>query len=254
MKPQPSNPGRRAIVVGASSGIGAATARHLAKAGWRVALLARRADKLAAVEAKIRERHGDEAAFAREHDATDFEAVPGLFDEIVEDLGGLDLLVYAAGTMPEVADDEYDFAKDREMVETNLLGLVAWGNEAADYFTRMGAGAIVGIGSIAGDRGRAARPVYNASKGAQAIYLEALRNRLALKGVRVVTIKPGFVATAMTAGMGNLLWMISADEAGRQVARAATRARGEVYVPGRWRLVSLAIRHIPSFLFRRMGL
>jgi short-subunit dehydrogenase len=243
-----------AIVVGASSGIGEAVAWHLARDGYTVALLARRADELERVKARLEKRFGEGVALCVPHDVTDFDAVPALFDQLVEQLGGLALVVYAAGIMPRVEPEEYSFAKDKAMVDVNLLGMMAWLNQAADFFARVRGGAIVGIGSIAGDRGRKGQPGYNTSKGAQAIFLEALRNRLAEHDVRVVTIKPGYVETAMTAGMGELKGMISAHEAGRAIVAAAHRSRGTVYVPTRWALVGFVIRHIPSFLFRRLGI
>ncbi len=242
---------RRAVVVGASSGIGAAVAKRLARAGYMVALVARRGDQLAELAAEI----GDDRAFVYEHDVTNYAEVPALFDRIVDDLHGLDTIVYAAGVMPDVAADEYDFAKDLQMVEVNLLGMMAWLNEAADLFTRMKNGTICGIGSVAGDRGRKDRPGYNASKGAQAIFLEALRNRLAAFGVSVITIKPGPVATPMTAQLGDMPFMISAGEAARRIVAAIAKpAKGEVYVPRRWRYIMLVIRHIPGFIFRKLGI
>jgi short-subunit dehydrogenase len=243
-----------AVVIGASSGIGEAVARHFGRCGYRVALVARREEDLTRLATKINNRAGSEVAFVFPHDVTDFAAVPDLFEAIFEKLGGMTHVVYAAGVMPKVAPDEFDFDKDRQMVDVNLLGMIAWLNPAAELFQRLKSGVIVGVGSIAGDRGRKGNPVYNTSKGAQAIYLEALDNRLAASGVRVVTIKPGFVETAMTAGMGNLLWMISADEAGRRIVDAAERKRGVVYVPRRWRLVSWIISAIPSAIFRQLDI
>lgn len=243
---------RTAIVIGASSGIGAALVKRLARAGWTVAAVARRGEMLRALAAKENQRAQEERVLVYEHDVRDFDAVPALFERIVGELGGVQMVVYAAGTMPEVAADEYDFAKDRAMVEVNLLGMMAWLNPAAELFERLHGGIIVGIGSIAGDRGRRGQPGYNTSKGAQAIFLESLRNRLWSSGVRVVTIKPGYVATAMTKSVKNPLWIISADEAARRILLAAATANAEVYVPRRWRLVALIIRHIPSVIFRRL--
>ncbi|MBX7245186.1 MAG: SDR family NAD(P)-dependent oxidoreductase [Candidatus Sumerlaeaceae bacterium] len=243
-----------AVVVGASSGIGAAVAVRLGRAGYRVALVARREEELKRLAGEINQRAGEERAFVFAHDASHFDEVPTLFDRIAETLGGMTMLVYAAGVMPKVEPEEYNFAKDRQMVEVNLLGMMAWGNAAAELFARLQSGVIVGVGSIAGDRGRKGQPGYNTSKGAQAIYLESLRNRLASKNVRVVTIKPGYVDTAMVRGMGNLLWMISADEAGRRIVAAAETARGTVYVPRRWRFVSLILTHIPSFIFKKLDI
>src|SRR5262245_26110580 len=132
----------RGLVVGASSGIGAAVARALGREGCRVALVARREAELRAVAADA----GDGARIYV-HDVTRPEEVPGLFQQIARDLGGLDLVVYAAGVMPRITDDEYDFGKDRETLAVNVLGAVAWLNEAAERFARAGAGTIIGISS-----------------------------------------------------------------------------------------------------------
>lgn len=242
-----------ALVIGASSGIGEALARRLGRAGYRVALVARREEELRKTADKINEHAGAETAFVFPHDVRNVDEVPALFEKIFETLGGLTHVYYNAGVMPEVEPDEYNFEKDRAMVEINLLGTIAWLNCAADFFNRLKSGVIVGVGSIAGDRGRKSQPVYNTTKGAQAIYLEALRNRLAAhENVRVVTIKPGYVESKMTAGKGNLLWMISADEAARRILEAGERSRGTVYVPRRWRVVSWVLRAIPSFIFKRL--
>src|SRR5262245_35684280 len=143
-------PRQRAIVVGASSGIGAAIVRALVADGYRVAALARRAGELA----RLRDECGPERVVVRAHDVHDLAAVPALFEELVRELGRLDLLVYASGIMPEVAADEFDTAKDAEMLAVNTLGAIAWCNPAAEHFRAQRAGVIVGIGSIAGDRGR----------------------------------------------------------------------------------------------------
>lgn len=243
---------QHAIVIGASSGIGEAVARRLVAGGARVALVARRRDRLAAIVAELNHGRADEPAIAVEHDVREHAAAAELVETTARRLGGLDLVVYAAGRMDAVAFDEYDTAKDLAMLEVNLLGAVAWLNPVAERFARLGRGTIVGIGSVAGDRGRTGNPVYNTSKAALATYLEALRNRITRTGARVVTVKPGFVDTAMTRGMAGLLWLISADRAAELVLRAARRGVVTAYVPARWRLVMWVIRVMPSFVFRRL--
>jgi short-subunit dehydrogenase len=243
-----------ALVVGASSGIGEALARRLAAGGARVALVARREDELRRIMDEINNAAGSERAIAVAHDVRAIDEAPDLVQEIARRLGGLDLAVYAAGAMPRVAPDEFDTAKDREMLEVNLLGAVAWLNPIADRMARLGRGTIVGIGSVAGDRGRAPNPVYCTSKAGLHAYLEALRNRLARLGVKVVTVKPGFVDTAMTRGKEGLFWLISADRAAEIILKKANRGAVTAYVPARWRLVMTAIRSIPSFIFTRLGI
>ncbi|HYE78468.1 MAG TPA: SDR family NAD(P)-dependent oxidoreductase, partial [bacterium] len=150
LAPQP----KRALVVGASSGIGAACAAELVKRGYRVALVARRGDLLDQLAAKLNQKAGMEAALPFPHDVTAYDEIPALFDHIAAALGGLSVIIYAAGVMYPIGREEYDFGKDRAMVEVNLLGAVAWLNQAADLFRRIGGGTIIGISSIAGERGR----------------------------------------------------------------------------------------------------
>ena len=240
-------------MVGASSGIGEALARRLATDGAKVALVARRENELRRIMDEINDAAGEERAVAVAHDVKAVDEAPELVQEIARRLGGLDLVIYAAGAMPAVAADEYDTDKDREMIVVNLLGAVAWLNPVAERMARLGRGTIVGIGSVAGDRGRAPNPVYCTSKAGFHAYLEALRNRVAKLGVKVVTIKPGFVDTAMTRGKEGLFWVISADRAAEIILKKASRGVVTAYVPARWRLVMTIVRSIPSFIFSKLG-
>ncbi|MCP4895918.1 MAG: SDR family NAD(P)-dependent oxidoreductase [bacterium] len=246
------NKWKHALVVGASSGIGEALAKRLADSGARVALVARREGELDRIVGEINERHAEQPAMAFVHDVTKADEVPELFQTISRKLGGLDLVVYAAGLMHPVAFEEFDCSKDVPMIETNLVGAVAWLGCAAERFGRLKRGTIVGIGSVAGDRGRCANPAYHASKAGLHTYLESLRNRVSRFGVRVVTVKPGFVDTAMTRGMSGLFWLISADRAAEIILRKAKGNAKNAYVPARWRLVMWVIRSIPSVIFRRL--
>ncbi len=243
-----------AIVVGASSGIGEAVARRLAAADVRVALLARRGDEIERIAREI----GGERAVARVHDVRDVgdgAGVADLWDDIEAAIGTVDLLVFAAGAMIPVGEHEYTFAKDRAMLEVNLLGAAAWCDQAAVRMEAARRGTIVGISSIAGDRGRRGAPAYAASKAGFTTLLEALRNRLARAGVNVVTIRPGFVDTAMTRGMKGLFWLISADRAAAIILRHARTGRSrDRHVPARWWLVSAVIRSIPSWIFRKLSI
>lgn len=246
--------GRRAIVIGASSGIGAALVEALAARGCKVAALARREEELHRLASRVNRRLKRRAIFPHVHDAANVQEVPALFASITRELGGVDLVIYAAGVMPKVAVDEYDTAKDRLMIEVNYLGAVAWLNEAARRFENLREGHLVAIGSIAGVRGRRGNPVYCSSKAALHAYMESLRNRLARHGVGVTTIKPGFVDTAMTKGMPGLFWLISPREAAARILRAVESNKGEIFVPRRWALVAAVVRGIPSFIFRHLGI
>ncbi|HZD11529.1 MAG TPA: SDR family NAD(P)-dependent oxidoreductase [Candidatus Binatia bacterium] len=251
---RPLEPRPRAIVVGASSGIGAALVLELVSHGYMVAALARRKEQLQQVCDEANRRAKSGCALAYVHDVTRYESVEPLFQDIVRDLGGLDAIVYVAGVQPAVGPTEFNFEKDAAMVEVNLLGAMAWLDQAAIRFQQTRSGIIVGVSSISGDRGRAAFPGYHASKGALSIFLESLRNRLSLRGVSVTTIKPGFVDTSLLENAQKTMWVISPREAAAQIRIAFETGKQVVYVPARWRWVMLVIRHIPSFLFRRLNL
>lgn len=248
-----SSAGQRVLIVGASSGMGEELARQLAREGSQVALVARREEELQRIADVLNTPAGTTLARIYPHDVREYECVPALFQQIARDMGGLDMVIYAAGVMPRIAEDEYDFAKDRLNVEINLLGAIAWLNEAAQRFARAKAGVIVGISSVAGDRGRKGYPVYAASKAALNTYLESLRNRVGREGVAVVTVKPGPVDTPMTQGMDKLPLMIPVEKAAAAILKAARRRAHTVYVPGIWRGILFVIRHVPSFLFQRQN-
>jgi short-subunit dehydrogenase len=241
-----------AVVVGASSGIGEALARRLAREGYRVVLVARRADALTRVCAAINAELGHDRAQALPHDVTRHAEAPALLQKVLVELGRVDLVAYSAGVQLAVGTSEFSVEKDRTMVEVNLLGALAWLNPAAEIFERLGQGSIVGISSVAGDRGRVGAPAYNASKAGLTTFLEALRNRLSRHGVHVLTVKPGFVATDMLRGAPRVFWVITPEQAAADIW-GAIRARKQVlYTPARWRLVMFVIRNLPSFLFRRL--
>jgi NAD(P)-dependent dehydrogenase (short-subunit alcohol dehydrogenase family) len=245
---------RRAIVVGASSGIGEALVRRLAAEGYSVFALARRADALAGLETSAGVVARALGGWVRgvAHDVRDSAEVPALFERLVRELGGLDLFVFAAGVMPKVGRDEYDTEQDLEMLSINFGGCVAWCNEVARLYSTQRSGVLVGISSIAGVRGRKGNPMYGSTKAAMTHYLESLRNRLAERGAHVCTILPGYVDTVMTQGL-KTFWLISADQAAKTILWCARRGVNERFVPWRWGLVALVLRLIPSAIFRKLN-
>jgi decaprenylphospho-beta-D-erythro-pentofuranosid-2-ulose 2-reductase len=241
-----------AIVIGASSGIGEAIARLLASQGTRVALVARRESVMDRIAGDINEAEGRGMALVFPHDVRDPSQVEALFQEITVALGGLDLVVYTSGIMPRTGNDIYDSESDLAAIETNFSGAVAWLNEASRRFAVQRSGTIVGISSIAGDRGRRGNPVYGATKAALNSYLESLRNRLAVKGVHVVTVKPGYVRTPLLGSAGTPVPSISAERAAREILSAVAAGRRLTYVPSWWRFVAILLRSIPAPIFERL--
>ena len=249
----PLNPRRRGIVVGASLGLGAALARKLAREGYTLALLARSGDKLESLCNEINTNGGHAISYA--HDVSEYDKVPDLLRKVVADLGGLDLIVFVAGVnYPPGGLDQYNFENDRKMIEVNLIGAMAWLSPVAEMFQSAKAGQIVGIASVAGDRGRVGNPGYNTSKAGLATYLEALRNRLTRHGVNVLTVKPGFMKTEMMkAAQGATPFAIEPEKAADDIVKAMKKRKQLIYTASIWRWIMLAIQHTPSVIFRRLS-
>jgi short-subunit dehydrogenase len=178
--------------------------------------------------------------------------VPDLLKKIMVDLGGLDLFIYIAGVSLPVGLKNFDFQKDRRTIEVNLLGALAWLNPISAIFQSLKSGLIVGISSVAGERGRVGNPSYNASKAALTCYLESLRNRLSRYSVNVLTVKPGFVDTDLLIGAKKVFWVVSAEQSAKEIFHAINQRKQAIYVPSRWRLVMMIVRNIPSFIFRKL--
>jgi len=250
----PLNPRRRGIIIGASDGIGAALAHKLAKEGYTLALVARRKDRLNTLCAEINSAEKEARAFPYMHDVANYHEAPDLLRKIVADIGGLDLLVFVAGVNFPPGLTNYNFEGDRKMIEVNLIGAMAWLSPVAEMFQNAKAGQIVGISSVAGDRGRIGNPGYNTSKAGLATYLEALRNRLTRHGVNVLTVKPGFVKTEMLkAAQGGTPFAITPEQAAEDIYKAMCKRKQVIYTAPIWRWIMLIIQHVPSLIFRRMS-
>jgi decaprenylphospho-beta-D-erythro-pentofuranosid-2-ulose 2-reductase len=244
---------RTALIVGASSGVGEALARRLAREEYALGLIARRSDRLQVLCDEITNRHYIRA-FAYQHDVVNTAEVPALLDKAINDLGGLDLFIYCAGTLFPNGPRVYRADEDLSTLQVNLLGAAAWITPVAQQFQQKRAGHIVGIGSIAGDRGRRGMPAYTASKAGLHTYLEGMRNRLWRDGVTVTTIKLGQVQTDMLQNTDRQRRPISADRAADLIWHAIEQRKQTVYVPMWWRLIGLAIQHLPSVIFRRLSI
>lgn len=241
--------GKKIIVVGCSSGVGKELVLELLKSGNTVALIDKKEKEIVEIAKDYKNN-----SLAIKHDVTEFQKSEEVFNNAIQKMDGLDEIYYVAGVMEKVEIDEFNIEKDLRMMNVNILGAIAFLNPAAKYFQSKGKGKIIGISSIAGDRGRVKSPVYNTSKAALTTYLEALRNRLARKGIQVLTVRPGFIDTDMTKGMEGLFWLISASKAAQAIIKAANKGKENIYLPGRWRLVALIIIHIPSFIFKKMSI
>ena len=244
---------RNILILGATSAIAQATARLLAEQSASFFLVARDTRKLSAVSDDLRTR-GATAVFAVALDLDDLDAHAAMLASAVQTLGSIDLALLAHGVLGDQAAAEADARVAEAVYRTNFLSpasLVTW---LANYFEGRGQGCLAVISSVAGDRGRKSNYVYGASKGALTILLDGARNRLDRMGVHVLTIKPGFVATPMTAHLPRGPLFAEPRVIAQGILRAVASRRDTVYLPGYWRLIMLAVRCVPSSLFKNMNL
>ncbi len=157
-------------------------------------------------------------------------------------------------TSADQKEAEHSYEETEKVLRVNVLSVVALLTPVANAFEARGSGTICVISSVAGDRGRQSNYVYGTAKGALNVFLQGLRNRLFKTGAKVVTIKPGFVSTPMTAHLDQGPLFADPDKIGRGVVDAVDRGANEVYLPGFWRPIMGAIRSIPEAVFKRLSL
>lgn len=198
---------RKVLIVGATSAIAQETAKRFAEGGDQLFLAGRSPEKLDALVADLRVRGADKVA-SLALDLNDFDRHPYLINMASEALGGLDTVLIAHGTLSDQKACEQDFQVALKEYHTNFLSVVSLLTLLANRFEAQGHGCLAVISSVAGDRGRQSNYFYASAKGGLSVFLQGLRNRLASKGVQVLTIKPGFVDTPMTTGFKKgALWV-----------------------------------------------
>ena len=240
-------PAKRAIVIGASSGIGRALALRLAREGYAVGLTARRLPLLLELQTEIGPR-----AFVKQMDVSDTTRAMALLDRLIAEMGGVDLVVLNAGAGHINPDRAWE--PEEETLGVNVLGFAATANVAYRYFVRRGTGHLVSISSIAALRGSGVAPAYNASKAFVSTYMDGLRHKLARLGspVAITDIQPGFVRTAMAQGP-HVFWAASPEKAAEQIWQAIRRRRKRAIITRRWWLIAWLMRIVPDSVYHRLG-
>lgn len=242
--------GRSVLILGARSDIAMACAHEFAAVGDRVTLAARHADALAVSARDLELRHGGSVT-CREFDAL---AVEG-HEAFVAEADLPDIVICAVGLLGDQSADERDPASAVRVMRSNFEGPAMILAAYATALEERGSGVIVGISSVAGDRGRASNYIYGSAKAGFTAFLSGLRNRLAKKGVHVVTVKPGFVATRMTEHLDLPTKLTAAPaEIGQAVFKAVERRRDVIYVRALWRVIMRIIRAIPERVFKKLSI
>jgi short-subunit dehydrogenase len=227
--------------------------RHFVKDGASFFLAARSQEKLNAVAEDLTTRGaGKTETFV--FDVNLFDNHDALFEAAEQSMGGVDVFIVSHGTLPNQRNCETSVQETISEFETNALATISLLTLAANRLEHAGAGTIVVISSVAGDRGRKSNYVYGSAKAAVSTFTAGLRNRLYLAGVNVITVKPGFVDTPMTQDFSkSFLWAKPVD-VGYDIYRSVVKGRSVVYTPWFWRPIMLVIKMIPETLFKRMSL
>jgi short-subunit dehydrogenase len=239
----------RVLILGAKSDIANAVAKRFAREGFDLYLAARDSGELEPVCKDLDVRYGIRAE-ALEFDVLDYEGHEAFYEDISEAPIGAICVVGYLGDQ-EVA--QRDFKEAEMILDTNYKGCVSILNVIASYLEARREGFIIAVSSVAGDRGRQSNYLYGSAKSGLSTYLSGLRNRLQKSGVHVMTVKPGFVNTTMTEGMG-LPPLLTAEpaEVAEDIYKAFQKKRDVLYTKWFWRYIMLIIRNIPERIFKRM--
>jgi len=248
-----NTPPKRILVLGATSGIAEACCKLWAARGESLYLVARNPDRLAAVAAEMRVLGASYVDFTTA-DLDNTASHPELLARAINSLAGLDVAYLALGVLGDQHKAERSFDEAAHILHTNFIApasLLTW---LANYCAQRHAGTLAVLSSVAGDRGRKSNYVYGSSKAGLSAFLAGLRNRIDREGVRVITIKPGPVKTAMTQAMKGNAKFADVNKVAATIVKAIDKGQDELYVPGIWRIIMGVIKIIPERVFKKLNL
>ncbi len=243
---------KNALIFGATSAIASEIAKLLSAQNYKIVLAARSEDKVNSVIKDLQTEHDNPYLYYINFNALEYSSHKNIISEAIEKLGSLDLIIVAHGTLP---DSKSTTSTDvRKSFEENALSVFSICESAAEYFESISNGTIVVISSVAGDRGRQSNYIYGAAKGAVSIYLQGLRNRLFKSNVKVITVKPGFVDTPMTAHLPKNFLFANPKDIALGIVNAIENGKDVVYLPFFWKYIMCIIKSIPESIFKRLSL
>lgn len=243
----------RFLILGATSAIAMAVCRQLAGRGASFFLVARNADRLDVVGKDLMTR-GARSVGTLVADLDDTALHPQILAAAEKSMGAIEVALVAHGVLGNQQQAQADYAAAEAILRTNFLSAVSLITLLANYFEEKKQGTLAVISSVAGDRGRQSNYVYGASKGALNIFLDGVRNRVDRNGVHVLTIRPGFVDTPMTAHLPKGALFASPARVAQGILKAIEKRKDNVYVPGFWALIMLVIRLVPEPIFKKLNL
>jgi len=242
---------KNVLILGATSDMAQAIAKKYVAEGWSLTLAALEPELLESIASDLRVR-SEMGIQALEFDALDFSNHRNFYESLETKP---DAVICVFGYMGDQELARTDLDEVRKTIDINFTGAASILAVVAEDFEKRGQGSIVGISSVAGDRGRQSNYIYGCAKAGLTAYLAGLRNRLAKSGVHVMTVKPGFVRTKMTEHL-ELPAALTADpdQVARAVFKGMEKKKNTIYILWMWRWIMCIIRHIPEFVFKKMGM
>ncbi len=239
------------LILGAASDMAVAIARKLAQEGYSITLAGRSMERLSAIERDLRVRYKAMVSSAY-FDALDFNSHHAFYDSLPEKP---DIVICVFGLLGEQGEAQTSWKHCQEILHSNFTGAVSILNVVANDFERRKKGMIIGISSVAGERGRQSNYIYGSAKAGFTAYLSGLRNRLYHHGAHVMTVKPGFVKTKMIENITTpAMLTASSKKVAERISRAIVQKENSIYVLSVWALIMLVIKAIPESLFKRLKL
>jgi len=242
---------KKILIIGATSAIAEATARIWAQRGDELFLVARNQERLNVLTIDLKVR-GSPGVHSYCMDANAFEEHLPMLDKAFGMLGKIDVVLIAHGTLSNQKECEHSVELTLQEIKTNALSAIALLTHLANRFERQGTGTIAVISSVAGDRGRASNYVYGSAKAMVTTFTSGLRQRLYKSGVSVVTIKPGFVDTPMTAEFKKGLLWVKPEVVAKNIINSVDKNKNEVYAPNFWIVIMGVIKIIPNKVFKKL--
>ena len=237
----------KVIIVGSTSGIGLELAKNFYQNNYLVGIVGRRSELFLEIQKII----PTNVHFKRIDVSKTAEAME-LLKELINEMGGVDIVVISSGI--GFINPDLEWEKEKDTIDVNTSGFTAMANVAYNYFCTRGEGQIVGISSIAAIRGSGSSPAYNASKAFVSNYLQGLRHKISRMKIPIIItdIQPGLVDTAMAQGEG-LFWVSSPENASQQIFNVIKSKKKHAYITKRWGIIAWILKIIPDFIYNRLG-